>query len=156
MKQIKKYSKKNVKKQKYKKYGGSSFQQKGIAAQLRPSIPNNTTLRKKLNEIVHSGDFYESKYRNSFLNLDNNFDPKAEDILNEATDFINTHKDLNTKIKKRVLNGIIPIHTTSTSVDTINYHIKSPTKTKINTLRRKTPTKTKTALSTRRKTKSRR
>jgi len=33
---------------------------------------------------------------------------------------------------------------------------KDHTKTKINTLRRKTPTKTKTALSTRRKTKSRR
>lgn len=81
--------------------GGSSYEQKGIAAQLRPSTPHNSVLRKKLNEIVHSGDFYESKDRNSFLNLDNDFDSQAEEILNEAVDYIKNQKDLNTKIKKK-------------------------------------------------------
>ena len=41
--------------------GGSSYQQKGVAAQLRSSAPHNSALRKKLNEIVHSGDVYASK-----------------------------------------------------------------------------------------------
>ena len=73
--------------------GGSSYEQKGIAAQLRPSTPHNSVLRKKLNEIVHSGDFYESKDLNSFLNLDNDFDSQAEEILNEAVDYIKNQKD---------------------------------------------------------------
>jgi hypothetical protein len=113
--------------------GGSSYEQKGIAAQLRPSTPHNSVLRKKLNEIVHSGDFYESKDRNSFLNLDNDFDSQAEEILNEAVDYIKNQKDLNTKIKKRVLNGILPIQTTTTTTAThTNSHAKTyrtPTKT---------------------------
>jgi len=113
--------------------GGSSYEQKGIAAQLRPSTPHNSVLRKKLNEIVHSGDFYESKDRNSFLNLDNDFDSQAEEILNEAVDYIKNQKDLNTKIKKRILNGILPIQTTTTTTAThTNSHAKTyrtPTKT---------------------------
>ena len=72
--QTRKKYRRNVKKRNSKHIkhavGGSSYEQKGLAAQLRPSTPHNSLLRKKLNEIVHSGDFYESKDRNSFLNLD--------------------------------------------------------------------------------------
>ena len=138
--------------------GGSSYEQKGIAAQLRPSTPHNSVLRKKLNEIVHSGDFYESKDRNSFLNLDNDFDSQAEEILNEAVDYIKNQKDLNTKIKKRILNGILPIQTTATTATTATTHTNSHTKTY------RTPTKmstsknakTRTIFRRRNKTKSRR
>lgn len=135
----KKNSKNNKTKKQYRRnvkkrvVGGSSYEQKGIAAQLRPSTPHNSVLRKKLNEIVHSGDFYESKDRNSFLNLDNDFDSQAEEILNEAVDYIKNQKDLNTKIKKRVLNGILPIQTIATTTAThTNSHAKTyrtPTKT---------------------------
>lgn len=112
--------------------GGSSFEQKGVAAQLRPSTPHNSALRKKLNEIVHSGDFYESKERNGFLNLDNDFDPEAQIVLNEAVNYIKNNKDLGAKIKKRVLQGIAPVTTTTT-----NSH-----KTSTKRLRTQTPTKT--------------
>ena len=113
--------------------GGSSFEQKGVAAQLRPSAPHNSALRKKLNEIVHSGDFYESKERNGFLNLDNEFDPEAENVLNEAVDYIKSKQDLSSKIKKRVLQGIAPVATTSTRT---NSH-----KTSTKRARTRTPTK---------------
>ncbi len=118
-----KYTKKNHNRKHssdHKYLGGSSFEQKGVAAQLRPSIPSNSALRKKLNEIVHSGDFYESKERNGFLNLDNEFDSEAQNVLNEAVDYIKNNKDLNLRIKKRVLQGIIPITTSSTLTKT-NY-----------------------------------
>jgi len=112
--------KKYFRKTRYYK-GGSSFEQKGVAAQLRPSAPHNGALRKKLNEIVHSGDFYESKERNGFLNLNNDFDPEAQAVLNEAVAYIKENKDLSTKIKKRVLQGIAPVSTLSSS--------RTPTKT---------------------------
>jgi hypothetical protein len=164
-KTIKKY-RRSLKKRnsKHKKYtvGGSSYEQKGIAAQLRPSTPHNSVLRKKLNEIVHSGDFYESKDRNRFLNLENDFDPQAEETLNEAVDYIKNQKDLNTKIKKRVLNGIIPIQTTATTTASThtNSRVKSnktktsstPTKTSLNTISNNVKTRTRT----RNRTKSRR
>ena len=114
--------------------GGTSFDQKGVAAQLRSSMPHNSALRKKLNEIVHSGDFYESKERNGFLNLDNDFDPEAQKILSEAIDYIKNHKDLSAKIKKRVLQGILPITAPTT---TTGYH-----KTSTKRMRTRTPTKT--------------
>ena len=114
--------------------GGSSFEQKGVAAQLRPSTPHNSALRKKLNEIVHSGDFYESKERNGFLNLENDFDPEAQIVLNEAVIYIKNNKDLGAKIKKRVLQGIAPVTTTTT---TTNLHKTSTKKVKT-----RTPTKT--------------
>jgi len=113
--------------------GGSSFEQKGVAAQLRPSTPHSSALRRKLNEIVHSGDFYESKERNSFLNLDNDFDPEAQDVLNEAVDYIRNNKDLSSKIKKRVLQGIAPVTTTQRT-----NHDNTSTKR----MRTRTPTKT--------------
>ena len=114
--------------------GGSSFEQKGVAAQLRPSTPHNSALRKKLNEIVHSGDFYESKERNGFLNLDNDFDPEAQIVLNEAVNYIKNNKDLGAKIKKRVLQGIAPVSTTTT--------ITNSHKTTTKKVRTRTPTKT--------------
>lgn len=132
----KKYSRKSH--HRYHHLGGSSFEQKGVAAQLRPSIPQNSTLRKKLNEIVHSGDFYESKERNSFLNLDNEFDPEAQIALNEAVDYINNKKDLSGKIKKRVLQGIAHVITPTTRT---GYH-KTTKKMKT-----RTPTKNKTVTS---------
>jgi len=134
--------------------GGSSFEQKGIAAQLRPSAPHNSALRKKLNEIVHSGDFYESKERNGFLNLDNDFDPEAQNVLNEAVDYIKGNKDLSSKIKKRVLQGIAPVATTSTRTNshktsTKRARTRTPTK---NTIITSTVTK---SLNSRNKSKSR-
>ena len=117
--------------------GGSSYQQKGVAAQLRSSAPHNSALRKKLNEIVHSGDFYASKEQNRFLNLNNDFDPEANEVLNEAVDYIKDNKILNTNIKKRVLEGILPI-TTSTSSFTLTNSQKTSTKR----MRTRTPTKT--------------
>jgi hypothetical protein len=131
-----KHTRSNRKNRKRYYLGGTSFEQKGVAAQLRSSAPHNSVLRKKLNEIVHSGDFYESKERNSFLNLDNDFDPEAQSVLSEAVDYIKNHKDLNAKIKKRVLQGISPI---TISPTTTGYH-----KTSTKRMRTQTPTKNKT------------
>ena len=135
--------------------GGSSFEQKGVAAQLRSSAPHNSALRKKLNEIVHSGDFYESKERNGFLNLDNDFDPEAQNVLIEAIDYIKSKQDLSSKIKKRVLQGIAPVATTSTTrtnshkTSTKRARTRTPTK---NTIITSTVTK---SLNSRNKSKSR-
>lgn len=130
-----KYSSRKRYRNKHREHvGGSSFEQKGVAAQLRPSTPHNSALRKKLNEIVHSGDFYESKERNGFLNLENDFDPEAQIVLNEAVNYIKNNKDLGAKIKKRVLQGIAPVTTTTT---TTNSH-----KTSTKKMRTRTPTKT--------------
>ena len=133
-----KYSRRKRYQNKHREHlGGSSFEQKGVAAQLRPSTPHTSALRRKLNEIVHSGDFYESKERNSFLNLDNNFDPEAQDVLNEAVDYIRNNKDLSSKIKKRVLQGIAPVTTSSSTTQRTN-HDKTSTKR----MRTQTPTRT--------------
>lgn len=129
--------------------GGSSFEQKGVAAQLRSSAPHNSTLRKKLNEIVHSGDFYESKERNGFLNLDNDFDPEAQNVLIEAIDYIKSKQDLSSKIKKRVLQGIAPVATSSTT--RTNSH---KTSTKRARTRTQTPTKNTTTTAASRMTTS--
>jgi hypothetical protein len=126
----------------YRLKGGTSFEQKGVAAQLRSSAPHNSELRRKLNEIVHSGDFYESKERNGFLNLDNDFDPQAQNVLNEAVDYIKNKKELSSKIKKRVLQGIAPISTPLTTSKT-GYH-----KTSTKRMRTRSPTKNNTVTST--------
>ena len=128
-----KYTRSNKKNRQRYYLGGTSFDQKGVAAQLRSSMPQNSVLRKKLNEIVHSGDFYESKERNSFLDLNNDVDTEAQKVLSEAIDYIKDHKDLSSKIKKRVLQGIVPI----TSTTTTGYH-----KTSTKRMRTRTPTKT--------------
>ena len=129
-----KYTLYNKKNRKRYYLGGTSFDQKGIAAQLRSSMPHNSVLRKKLNEIVHSGDFYESKERNSFLDLNNDVDEEAKKTLSEAIDYIKNHKDLSAKIKKRVLKGIVPI---TASTITTGYN-----KTTTKRMRTHTPTKT--------------
>jgi hypothetical protein len=97
-------------------------------------MPHNSVLRRKLNEIVHSGDFYESKERNSFLDLNNDADAEAQKTLIEAIDYIKDHKDLSSKIKKRVLQGIVPV---TASTTTSGYH-----KTSTKRMRTQTPTKT--------------
>lgn len=129
-----KHTRSNKKNRKHYYLGGTSFYQKGVAAQLRSSMPHNSVLRKKLNEIVHSGDFYESKERNSFLDLNNDDDAEAQKILIEAIDYIKDHKDLSSKIKKRVLQGIVPL-TASTITSSYN-------KTSTKRMRTQTPTKT--------------
>ena len=129
-----KYTRSNKKNREHYYLGGTSFDQKGVAAQLRSSMPHNSVLRKKLNEIVHSGDFYESKERNSFLDLNNDSDIEAQEILSEAVDYIKNNKDLSAKIKKRVLQGIVPIASTTTRTD---YH-----KTSTKKMKTRTPTKT--------------
>jgi hypothetical protein len=129
-----KYTRFNKKNRKHYYLGGTSFYQKGVAAQLRSSMPHNSVLRKKLNEIVHSGDFYESKERNSFLDLNNDADAEAQKTLIEAIDYIKDHKDLSSKIKKRVLQGIVPV-TASTTTSGYN-------KTSTKRMRTQTPTKT--------------
>jgi hypothetical protein len=129
-----KYTRSNKKNRKRVYVGGTSFYQKGVAAQLRSSMPHNSVLRKKLNEIVHSGDFYESKERNGFLDLNNDADAEAQKVLSEAIDYIKDHKDLSAKIKKRVLQGIVPV---TASTTTSGYH-----KTSTKRMRTQTPTKT--------------
>ena len=129
-----KHGRSNKKNRKHYYLGGTSFYQKGVAAQLRSSMPHNSVLRRKLNEIVHSGDFYESKERNSFLDLNNDDDAEAQKILIEAIDYIKNHKDLSSKIKKRVLQGIVPL-TASTTTSSYN-------KTSTKRMRTQTPTKT--------------
>ena len=129
-----KHGRSNKKNRKHYYLGGTSFYQKGVAAQLRSSMPHNSVLRRKLNEIVHSGDFYESKERNSFLDLNNDDDAEAQKILIEAIDYIKDHKDLSSKIKKRVLQGIVPL-TASTTTSGYN-------KTSTKRMRTQTPTKT--------------
>jgi hypothetical protein len=126
----------------FRKYkGGTSFEQKGVAAQLRSSAPHNSELRRKLNEIVHSGDFYESKERNGFLNLNNDYDEEAQSVLNDAVDYIQNKKELTSKIKRRVLQGIAPV--VSTPSRTTVYH-----KTSTKRMRTRTPTKNNTITST--------
>lgn len=128
-----KHTRSNKKNRKHYYLGGTSFDQKGVAAQLRSSMPHNSVLRRKLNEIVHSGDFYESKERNSFLDLNNDGDVEAQKVLSEAIDYIKDHKDLSSKIKKRVLQGIMPV---TASTTTSGYH-----KTSTKRMRTQTPTK---------------
>lgn len=131
-----KHTRSNKKNRKHYYLGGTSFDQKGVAAQLRSSMPHNSVLRRKLNEIVHSGDFYESKERNSFLDLNNDDDAEAQKILIEAIDYIKNHKDLSSKIKKRVLQGIVPITASTTTTSGYN-------KTSMKRMRTtQTPTKT--------------
>lgn len=69
------YKKKNYK-------GGCTDRQKGIAAQIRTFTHGD--LREELNNIVHSGDSISAKSHhpsNHYIDLSNNFDSKAEDVL---------------------------------------------------------------------------
>jgi len=113
--------------------GGSTERQKGIAAQLRTFVHGN--LRDELNSIVHSGDshFLKSSHpSNDYIDLSNNYDSKAENVLKEAIDYIKNNDKIGYKQKMKILKGVVQLNT-----------ITSPSKqpTTVNTMR-VTPRKT--------------
>ena len=121
------YKKKNYK-------GGCTDRQKGIAAQIRTFTHGD--LRDELNNIVHSGDSISAKSHhpsNHYIDLSNNFDSKAEDVLNKAIDFIKDNEHISYKNKKKILNGIVQLNSKTNATTTYN---------KLTTLSRVTPRKT--------------
>lgn len=97
---------------KIKQSGGCTDRQKGIAAQLRTFT--NNELREELNKIVHSGDSVGAKTHhpsNEYIDLSNNFDSKAEDVINRAIKFIKENQHISYKNKKKILNGIFQFNT---------------------------------------------
>jgi len=94
---------------KNKKSGGCTDRQKGIAAQIRTFT--NSELREDLNKIVHSGDSVSAKTHhpsNKYIDLSNNFDSDAEDVINRGIDFIK-NSDKNYKQKNKILNGVMQL-----------------------------------------------
>jgi hypothetical protein len=90
------------------KSGGSSDRQKGIAAQIRTYT--NSDLREELNKIVHSGDSVSAKTHhpsNEYIDLSNNHDSKADDLLQKAIDSIKNNHKLSHKQKNKILHGIV-------------------------------------------------
>ena len=68
----------------------------------------------KLNNIVHSGDNYSSKSHhpsNEYIDLSNNYDPKAESVLKEAVDFIKNNDKFGYKQKMKILKGVVQLNT---------------------------------------------
>ena len=117
-----------------KQLGGCTDRQKGIAAQLRTFTHGD--LREELNNIVHSGDSISAKSHhpsNHFIDLSNNFDSKAEDIINRAIDYIKDNDKLSYKNKNKILNGIVQVNSTTNAT---TMHNKRTT-----TLSRVTPRK---------------
>ena len=101
------YKKKNYK-------GGCTDRQKGIAAQIRTFTHGD--LRDELNNIVHSGDSITAKSHypsNQYIDLSNNFDSKAENVLKKAIDFIKDNEHIGYKNKKKILNGIVNFNSTT-------------------------------------------
>ena len=101
------YKKKNYK-------GGCTDRQKGIAAQIRTFTHGD--LRDELNNIVHSGDSITAKSHypsNQYIDLSNNFDSKAENVLKKAIDFIKDNEHISYKNKKKILNGIVNFNSTT-------------------------------------------
>lgn len=91
-----------------RKSGGSSDRQKGIAAQIRTYT--NSDLREELNKIVHSGDSVSAKTHhpsNEYIDLSNNHDSKADDLLQKAIDSIKNNHKLSYKQKNKILHGIV-------------------------------------------------
>jgi hypothetical protein len=91
-----------------RKSGGSSDRQKGIAAQIRTYT--NSDLREELNKIVHSGDSVSAKTHhpsNEYIDLSNNHDSKADDLLQKAIDSIKNNHKLSHKQKNKILHGIV-------------------------------------------------
>jgi hypothetical protein len=118
-----------------KQSGGCTDRQKGIAAQLRTFTQGD--LREELNNIVHSGDGNHAKSHhpsNDYIDLSNNYDSKAEDVLNKAIDFIKDNEKLGYKNKKKILNGIVQLNSKTNATTIYN----KPT----TTLSRVTPRKT--------------
>lgn len=94
--------------------GGCTDRQKGIAAQIRTFTHGD--LRDELNNIVHSGDSISAKSHhpsNHYIDLSNNFDSKAENILKKAIDFIKDNEHISYKNKKKILNGIVIFNSTT-------------------------------------------
>jgi hypothetical protein len=119
-----------------RKVGGCTDRQKGIAAQIRTFT--NNELREELNKIVHSGDSISAKTHhpsNEYIDLSNNFDSKAEDVLKKGIDFIKDNDKLGYKHKKKILNGIIQQLNSTTNATTMD---NKP----MTTLSRVTPRKT--------------
>ena len=88
--------------------GGCTDRQKGIAAQIRTFTHGD--LRDELNNIVHSGDSITAKSHypsNQYIDLSNNMDSKAEDVLKKAIDFIKDNEHISYKQKNKILNGIV-------------------------------------------------
>jgi len=122
------------KKKSYK--GGCTDRQKGIAAQIRTFTHGD--LREELNKIVHSGDSVLAKSHhpsNEYIDLSNNMDSKAEDVLKRAIDSIKDNEHIGYKHKKKILNGIVEFNS-STNATTMH---NKPT---IMTSTRFTPRKT--------------
>ena len=114
--------------------GGCTDRQKGIAAQIRTFTHGD--LREELNNIVHSGDGNHAKSHhpsNDYIDLSNNYDSKAEDVLNKAIDFIKDNDKVGYKHKKKILNGIVQLNSKTNATTTYN---------KLTTLSRVTPRKT--------------
>jgi hypothetical protein len=105
---------------KNKKSGGCTDRQKGIAAQIRTFT--NGELREELNKIVHSGDSTSSKTHhpsNEYIDLSNNFDSKAESVINRGIDFIKNSDNIKYKQKNKILNGIVQNNSTKTNATTM-------------------------------------
>ena len=100
--------------------GGCTDRQKGIAAQIRTFTRGD--LRDELNNIVHSGDSVLAKSHhpsNEYIDLSNNMDSKAEDVLKRAIDFIKNSDQISFKQKKKILNGIVEFNS-STNATTMH------------------------------------
>lgn len=116
------YKKKNYK-------GGCTDRQKGIAAQIRTFTHGD--LRDELNNIVHSGDGSSAKSHhpsNNYIDLSNNFDSKAEDVLKKAIDFIKDNERISYKHKKKILNGIVNFNSTTNATTMNNKSITTSTR----------------------------
>jgi len=105
---------------KNKKSGGCTDRQKGIAAQIRTFT--NGELREELNKIVHSGDSVSAKTHhpsNEYIDLSNNFDSKAEAVINRGIDFIKNNDNIKYKQKNKILNGIVRNNSTIANATTM-------------------------------------
>jgi len=103
-----------------RKSGGCTDRQKGIAAQIRTFT--NGELREELNKIVHSGDSTSSRTHhpsNEYIDLSNNFDSKAEAVINRGIDFIKNSDNIKYKQKNKILNGIVQNNSTIANATTM-------------------------------------
>lgn len=116
---------------KIKQSGGCTDRQKGIAAQIRTFT--NNELREELNKIVHSGDNFAAKKThhpsNEYIDLSNNFDSKAEDVINRAIDYIKNNEKINYKQENKILNGIVQLNSRTNATTMYN----KPTTTSVST-----------------------
>lgn len=106
---------------KIKQSGGCTDRQKGIAAQIRTFT--NSELREELNKIVHSGDSSSSKTHhpsNEYIDLSNNFDSKAEDVINRGIDFIKNSDKIKYKQKNKILNGVVQLNSKTNATTMYN------------------------------------